>query len=68
MTKRVCNCCGKAFNKNDCVPIANIETTLPYGSKYDGMSFNIDLCPECGDKIIDLIRPLCKFDPLDESD
>lgn len=68
MTKVVCNICGKAFGKNDCVTITNFETMLPYGSKYDGMSLNIDLCPECCDKVIDLIRPLCKFDPLDESD
>lgn len=68
MTKVVCNLCGKTFGIYDCKNIVNFDTMLPYGSKYDGMSFNIDLCPECCDKVIDLIRPLCKFDPLNDSD
>lgn len=68
MTKIVCNLCGKTFSNNNCMTIVNFDAMLPYGSKYDGMRFSIDLCPECCDKTIDLIRPLCKFDPLNDSD
>lgn len=35
-----------------------------YGSKYDEERIELVLCPDCIDRVVDLIRPLCKTDPL----
>lgn len=62
MTKVICNCCGKEINS----AAFHLDEILPYGSKYDGDSFTMDLCAECTDKLTDMIRPLCKVDPVSE--
>ena len=62
MTKVICNCCGKEINS----ATFHLDEVLPYGSKYDGDSFTIDLCTDCSDKLTDMIRSLCKIDPVAE--
>lgn len=55
-----CNMCGKEMNKFDIEEGFSFDKWLGYGSKYDGGYFQIDLCCECMDKLIDscLISPI----------
>jgi len=50
-----CSRCGKViregFKMND--NVVHLKEVMPYGSKYDGMLLQIDLCTECADAIID---------------
>lgn len=66
MIKHICNYCGKELDGNNEWNHATCTTHLGYGSKYDGDYFRLDLCTACTDKFIELVRPLCKEDPLQE--
>lgn len=66
MIKHICNYCGKELDGDNEWNHATCTTHLGYGSKYDGDCFRLDLCTACTDKFIDLIRPLCKEDPISE--
>lgn len=62
MITRYCNYCGKEVKADD--DYYHIYLPMRYGSKYDGDTVSTDLCPECTDKLIDFLRPLCKYDPV----
>lgn len=55
-----CNVCGKTFDLWDELGDFGCKTELGYGSKYDGMKLELDICCECMDKLIDN----CKISPL----
>lgn len=62
MAKRtVCNLCGKTVDERVMDCDFSIHTSLGYGSKYDGDWLDIDLCPECADKVIDALQDKCKI-------
>ena len=54
--KYICDCCGKEFDDYDKNNCAGIYFSPQYGSKYDGEKFDIDLCIDCMDKIIDMMH------------
>lgn len=60
----ICNLCGKIL-VTECD--LSIHTRLGYGSKYDGSLIDLDLCPECTDKLIDAMKAKCKVPLLSES-
>ena len=55
-----CNICGKTFGMWDEINGFTCEAVLGYGSKYDGMGLELDICCDCMDKLIDN----CKISPL----
>ena len=42
----------------------SLKDFFGYGSKYDEERIELTLCCDCIDRVVDLIRPLCKTDPL----
>lgn len=64
MITRYCNYCGKQIDNKDDYQHHHIYIPMWYGSKYDGDDVQADLCLECTDKLIDFLRPLCKYDPV----
>jgi hypothetical protein len=68
-----CTMCGKIF---DCCDLENaflnhsnsFDFYVGYGSKHDNEHIKLDLCLDCLDKVIDMIRPMCKTDPVTEDD
>lgn len=54
--KITCNCCGKEMDTVDLCGATSITKMLGYGSKYDGAYVEIDICPDCFDKIIDNMK------------
>lgn len=54
-TPLVCSACGKQFDIFDTKNNINIHQNIGYGSIYDGMHLDIDLCCGCLDRMIKLI-------------
>lgn len=50
---KICNICGKEFNKSDYDKKIKIITTCGPGSKHDGNLVIMDICCDCMDKLID---------------
>lgn len=55
-----CNMCGKTMDTYDRNLDMSFGRSIGYGSKYDGEIFDIDLCCDCFDKLVDF----CKIPPL----
>lgn len=53
MKKVFCNCCGKELDKIDECGVISISRMLGYGSKYDGVHVEVDICAECFDNFIE---------------
>ena len=55
-----CNKCGKILDNVDREASYAINGRIGYGSKYDGEDFELNLCCDCMDNLIDscLITPL----------
>ena len=55
-----CNMCGEIMKYSGVL----FKGVFPYGSRYDGDTFEIDLCPSCIDKLTDncKISPSAAFD------
>ena len=62
MRKITCNMCGKEFDVWDAQEDFNISGWIGYGSKFDGLYLQLDLCCDCMDN---LIRS-CKITPVSE--
>lgn len=58
----ICNKCGKTFDRWDAQEQFHISADLGYGTKYDGLILDLDLCCSCMD---DLIAD-CKINPIIE--
>lgn len=65
MNIRYCNICGSKMDFWDIQEDYTIHTTAGYGSKYDEEEFELHICCDCMDKIIDkcIISPLAKDRP-----
>jgi len=53
---KVCNLCGKAHKE---YTVTEIEFQMPYGSRYDGNIYQLNLCPDCMDTLIEMIDDYC---------
>lgn len=58
--KRKCNMCGIEFDRG----WNGIHDTLGYGSEYDGLTIDFDLCDHCLDELIVELTSKCKISPL----
>ncbi len=56
-----CNKCGKKMDIFDIQEHLSLQGRFGYGSKYDGDDYDLDLCCECMDKLIDE----CVIPPVD---
>lgn len=66
MTKRVCNLCGEDFDGWDEQEGFGFNHRMGYGSSYDGMLVDLDLCCNCMDRLLDHLIPKCKINPVVE--
>jgi hypothetical protein len=62
----VCTMCGKEFDCWDTNEALHYKHYIGFGSKYDLNFFEASLCCSCFDKILDVILPLFKSNPLTE--
>lgn len=62
---KVCNVCGKTVIESVNTGVS-LHNYIGYGSIYDGDHLDLDVCNECFDKFIPLLRKYCKHDPLTE--
>ncbi len=62
MIKFVCNKCGKEIGPDE--SCMSVNTTYPFGSKYDGCRFVLDLCPECLDDVTEQMSRDFKISPI----
>lgn len=60
----ICNVCGKALKNPRDLDFVNIHFRIGYGSKYDGDMIDMDICPECLDKMLIKYIPTFKINPL----
>ncbi len=60
--KRVCNYCGKELDFFDQQEEFSIHKKVGYGSEYDGLTVNLQLCCECFDKLVQA----CRVSPISE--
>lgn len=52
MSENVCNVCGKRFDEWDENCNFSIDTTVGYGSIFDGDRIRIQFCTECFDALV----------------
>ncbi len=65
--ERLCKCCGRTFTPNIFQPIPwRLHYEYGYGSQYDLMTIDIELCPNCADRITDYLVNTFKINPLIE--
>lgn len=55
-----CSMCGKDFSPVDYQENFCFDRVIGYGSKYDEMHIKFNLCCDCFDKTIDLLKPYFK--------
>lgn len=63
-----CSMCGKDFNVWDEQAGFCFKSRIGYGSIYDGEVICMDLCCECFDKIMEIIIPMCRVNPIHEAE
>lgn len=68
MAKQIlCNVCGKKIDQIlEDQMVVSIHDTIGYGSKYDGGTFDLDICCDCFDKLIDDFTEKCAINPIHE--
>lgn len=65
MYKTICNMCGKEFDRWDEEENFSFHSMIGYGSKYDMSEFDLDLCCNCMDRMLDeYLIPECQYPPL----
>ena len=62
MHKLFCDRCKKEIT--DHCDSVTMHYDFPYGSKYDGSEFKVDLCARCFDHIAEMISSECDNDHL----
>lgn len=60
MDNKYCSACGKIFDLCDIQENFCFDRVIGYGPKYDEMQIRFNLCCDCFDKIIDIIKPIIK--------
>lgn len=59
-----CSMCGTIFNIWDEQADFCFESRIGYGSVYDGEVLRMDLCCACFDKVMGVIIPMCRENPI----
>ena len=68
-SKIVCTMCGKTFSMYDKGFGYNQQDLLiGYPSKHDLERIRLNLCVDCFDKVLDIIIPMCKTNPVVDED
>ena len=60
---RVCNVCGKVFDRLDEQENFGFDYHVGYGSRYDLTHLKAHICINCFDRLMDGFIPLCKISP-----
>ena len=47
--------------------LISIHDRIGYGSKHDGSMLDLDICPDCFDKLIDGFTEKCAINPMKEN-
>ena len=63
-----CTMCGKTLDEDDMFENYSADMHIGYGSKYDESRIRFQLCCGCFDRILDMVIPLCKTNPVIEED
>ena len=58
--------CGEEFDCWDEQENFCFQHIIGYGSIHDGERIVINLCCNCFDKVIDIVVPICKTNPLNK--
>ena len=61
---RHCSMCGETFNFWDNQESFCLNRVIGFGSAYDLHRIRLNLCCKCFDKVMDLIIPQCKHNPI----
>ena len=61
-----CNKCGKELLEYE-IPLS-INTYFGYGSVHDGDRLVLDLCQDCVDELVDMIKEKCTYSVIAEDD
>lgn len=61
---KLCTMCGKELDMWDKQEKFCFDSIIGYGSGHDCEHIHIELCCDCFDRVFDMIRPLCKIDPV----
>ena len=59
-----CTMCGKTLDEDDRAENYSADMHIGYGSKYDMSHIRFQLCCDCFDRIMDMVIPLCKTNPV----
>lgn len=65
--KTICNVCGQPFTDLDEQEHIGLHTKIGYGSRHDGDTIDLDICPDCFDKLIDGFTEKCAINPMKEN-
>ena len=63
-----CTMCGKTFDFLDKDGNNIFDITFGYGSRHDEERYKFKFCCSCMDKMVEMIIPMCKEDPLVDDD
>lgn len=63
-----CTMCGKTLDDYDKYENYSADMHIGYGSKYDMSRIRFQLCCDCFDRVLDMVIPLCKTNPVIEED
>lgn len=61
-----CTMCGKTLDEDDMFENYSADMHIGYGSRYDLSHIRFQLCCSCFDRILDMVIPLCKTNPIVE--
>lgn len=62
-----CNVCGNSIEQVfENQMIVSLHERIGYGCKYDGNTFDLDICCNCFDKLIDGFVEKCVINPIKE--
>ena len=61
-----CTMCGKTLSEDDMFENYSADMNIGYGSRYDMSHIRFQLCCDCFDRILDIVIPLCKTNPIVE--
>lgn len=64
METKKCTMCGNELDEFDTELNFSIHKKIGYGSIHDGDKLDLDLCCECFDKLMSVLRPMCGKDPI----
>lgn len=65
MYKTICNMCGKEFDRWDEDENFSFHSMIGHGSKYGMFEFDLDLCCNCMDRMLDeYLISKCIYNPL----